>query len=209
MKSLRGRRGLPPAQFEPRCREIGQANQPLPVIVSTFCFQSGSDSGADSYRMRRAQNRRSQFPQRYCLIDTNLNNLSSKSRRRERLIRSLLQSGHVITRKRLYSLIGGPNIQSQLTWYHGSTGLSLSRTRKKGACFLVHKQGSLRLFLFGLLSRVHARESSKRLYACGRMRAEPEKSHHQNDDQQQHQRGEFFYAHRSSNEAVLSGVVEP
>src|SRR5580765_7550811 len=66
----------------------------------------GSDSGADSYRMRRAQNRRSQFTQRYCLIDTNLNNLSSKSRRRERLIRSLLQSGHVITRKCLYSLIG-------------------------------------------------------------------------------------------------------
>jgi hypothetical protein len=66
----------------------------------------GSDSGADSYRMRRAQNRRSQFPQRYCLIDANLNNLSSKSRRRARLIRSLLQSGHVITRKCLYSLIG-------------------------------------------------------------------------------------------------------
>ena len=49
----------------------------------------GSDSGADSYRMRPAQNRRSQFPQRYCLIDINLNNLSSKSRRRERLIRLL------------------------------------------------------------------------------------------------------------------------
>ena len=45
-------------------------------------------------------------PQRYCLIDTNLNNLSSKSRRRERLIRLLLRSGHVITRKCLYSLIG-------------------------------------------------------------------------------------------------------
>ena len=65
----------------------------------------GSDSGADSYRMRRAQNRRSQFPQRYCLIDTNRNNLSSKSWRRDRLIRLLLQFGHVITRKRLYSLI--------------------------------------------------------------------------------------------------------
>ncbi len=60
----------------------------------------------DCYRMRPAQNRRSQFPQRYCLIDANLNNLSSKSRRRARLIRSLLQSGHVITRKCLYSLIG-------------------------------------------------------------------------------------------------------
>ena len=101
----------------------------------------------------------------------------------------------------------GPNIQSQLTWYHGSTGLSLSRTRKKGACFT--SRGACAFSLFGLLSRVHARESSKRLYACGRMRAEPEKNHHQNDDQQQHQRGEFFYAHRSSNEAVLSGVVEP
>ena len=79
------------------------------VYSATFCLQSGSigsDSGADCYRMRRAQNRRSQFPQRYCLIETNLNNLSSKSRRRARLIRSLLQSGHVITRKCLYSLIG-------------------------------------------------------------------------------------------------------
>jgi len=56
--------------------------------------------------MRCAQNSRSQFPQRYCLICTNLNNLSSKSRRRERLITSLLQSGHVITRRFLYSLIG-------------------------------------------------------------------------------------------------------
>jgi hypothetical protein len=55
--------------------------------------------------MRRAQNRRSQLPQRYCLIDTNRNNLSSKSWRRDRLIRLLLQFGHVITRKRLYSLI--------------------------------------------------------------------------------------------------------
>lgn len=55
--------------------------------------------------MRRAQNRRSQFPQRYCLMDTNRNNLSSKSWRRDRLIRLLLQFGHVITRKRLYSLI--------------------------------------------------------------------------------------------------------
>ena len=55
--------------------------------------------------MRRAQNRRSQLPQRYCLIDTNRNNLSSKSWRRDRLIRLLLQCGHVITRKRLYSLI--------------------------------------------------------------------------------------------------------
>jgi len=72
----------------------------------------GSDSGADSYRMRRAQNRRSQFPQRYCLIDANLNNLSSKSRRRARLIRSLLQFGHVITRKRLYSLIGRSKISN-------------------------------------------------------------------------------------------------
>ena len=55
--------------------------------------------------MRRAQNRRSQFPHRYCLIDTNRNNLSSKSWRRDRLIRLLLQFGHVITRNRLYSLI--------------------------------------------------------------------------------------------------------
>jgi hypothetical protein len=55
--------------------------------------------------MRRAQNRRSQFPQRYCLIDTNRNDPSSKSWRRDRLIRLLLQFGHVITRKRLYSLI--------------------------------------------------------------------------------------------------------
>jgi len=55
--------------------------------------------------MRRAQNRRSQLPQRYCLIDTNRNNLSSKSWRRDRLITLLLQFGHVITRKRLYSLI--------------------------------------------------------------------------------------------------------
>lgn len=55
--------------------------------------------------MRRAQNRHSQFPQRYCLIDTNRNNLSRKSWRRDRLIRLLLQFGHVITRKRLYSLI--------------------------------------------------------------------------------------------------------
>ena len=78
--------------------------------------------------MRRAQNRRSQFPQRYCLIDANLNNLSSKSRRRERLIRSLLQSGHVITRKCLLASLGGPNIQSQLTWYHGSTGLIIAGT---------------------------------------------------------------------------------
>ena len=62
-------------------------------------------ASADGYRMRRAQNRRSQFPQRYCLIDTNRNNLSSKSWRRDRLIRLLLQFGHVITRKRLYSLI--------------------------------------------------------------------------------------------------------
>jgi hypothetical protein len=55
--------------------------------------------------MRRAQNRRSQFPHRYCLIDTNRNNLSRKSWRRDRLIRLLLQFGHVITRKCLYSLI--------------------------------------------------------------------------------------------------------
>jgi len=67
---------------------------------------SGSNAiCADGYRMRRAQNRRSQLPQRYCLIDTNRNNLSSKSWRRDRLIRLLLQFGHVITRKRLYSLI--------------------------------------------------------------------------------------------------------
>jgi hypothetical protein len=39
------------------------------------------------------------------------------------------------------------------------------------------------------------------------MRAEPEMNHHQNDDHQQHQRGEIFCAHRSSNETVLSGVV--
>ena len=73
---------------------------------SDFARSDKNFPAADCYRMRRAQNRRSQFPQRYCLIDTNLNNLSSKSRRRERLIRSLLQSGHVITRKCLYSLIG-------------------------------------------------------------------------------------------------------
>jgi len=60
---------------------------------------------SDGHRMRRAQNRRSQLPQRYCLIDTNRNNLSSKSWRRDRLITLLLQFGHVITRKRLYSLI--------------------------------------------------------------------------------------------------------
>jgi len=40
----------------------------------------------------------------------------------------------------------GPNIQSQLTWYHGSTGLSLSRTRKKGACFT--SRGACGLFPF-------------------------------------------------------------
>jgi len=73
---------------------------------SDFARSDKNFSAADCYRTRRAQNRRSQFPQRYCLIDTNLNNLSSKSRRRERLIRLLLQSGHVITRKCLYSLIG-------------------------------------------------------------------------------------------------------
>jgi hypothetical protein len=73
---------------------------------SDFARSDKNFPAADCYRMRRAQNRRSQFPQRYCLIDTNLNNLSSKSRRRDRLIRSLLQSGHVITRKCLYSLIG-------------------------------------------------------------------------------------------------------
>jgi hypothetical protein len=55
--------------------------------------------------MRCAQNCRSQFPQRYYLIDTNRNNLSSKSWRRDRLIRLLPQLGHVITRKRLYSII--------------------------------------------------------------------------------------------------------
>jgi hypothetical protein len=84
---------------------VGQA---FPPIVSTVCFQSGSSRSslsADGYRMRRAQNRRSQFPQRYCLTETNRNNLSSKSWRRDRLIRLLLQFGHVITRKRLYSLI--------------------------------------------------------------------------------------------------------
>ena len=76
------------------------------LIASATCTLGKNFPAADCYRMRRAQNRRSQFPQRYCLIDTNLNNLSSKSRRRDRLIRSLLQSGHVITRKCLYSLIG-------------------------------------------------------------------------------------------------------
>jgi hypothetical protein len=55
--------------------------------------------------MRCAQNSRSQFPQRYCLICINLNNLSSKSRRRARLIKLLPQLGHAITRKCLYSLI--------------------------------------------------------------------------------------------------------
>ena len=78
-------------------------------VADFFSDRERSDKNfpaADCYRMRPAQNRRSQFPQRYCLIDTNLNNLSSKSRRRERLIRLLLQSGHVITRKCLYSLIG-------------------------------------------------------------------------------------------------------
>ena len=73
--------------------------------------------------MRRAQNRRSQFPQRYCLIDTNRNNLSSKSWRRDRLIRLLLQFGHVITRKRLYSLIKW--VQNPILVYH----LSHSRRR--------------------------------------------------------------------------------
>jgi hypothetical protein len=77
----------------------------------------------DGYRMRRAQNRRSQFPQRYCLIDTNRNNLSSKSWRRDRLIRLLLQFGHVITRKRLYSLIKW--VQNPILVYH----LSHSRRR--------------------------------------------------------------------------------
>ena len=38
-------------------------------------------------------------------MNTNLNNLSSKSRRRARLIRLLLQLGHVITRKCLYTVI--------------------------------------------------------------------------------------------------------
>jgi len=180
------------------------------VYSATFCLQSGSigsDSGADCYRMRRAQNRRSQFPQRYCLIDTNLNNLSSKSRRRARLIRSLLQSGHVITRKCLYSLIGRSKYPISAYVVPRLDGAEFKPNQKKGACFT--SRGACAFSLFGLLSRVHARESSKRLYACGRMRAEPEKNHHQNDDQQQHQRGEFFYAHRSSNEAVLSGVVEP
>ena len=182
------------------------------VYSATLCLQSGSigsDSGADCYRMRRAQNRRSQFPQRYCLIDTNLNNLSSKSRRRERLIRSLLQSGHVITRKCLYSLIGRSKYPISAYVVPRLDGAEFKPNQKERRLFPCAQAGELALFLFGLLSRVHARESSKRLYACGRMRAEPEKNHHQNDDQQQHQRGEFFYAHRSSNEAVLSGVVEP
>jgi hypothetical protein len=55
--------------------------------------------------VRCAQNSRSQFPQRYCLIKISLNSLSSKSRRRARLIKLLPQLGHVITRKCLYSLI--------------------------------------------------------------------------------------------------------
>ena len=38
-------------------------------------------------------------------MNTNLNNLSKKSRRRARLIRLLLQFGHVITRKCLYTVI--------------------------------------------------------------------------------------------------------
>ena len=89
---------------------LHQPQDDLPAVIKATAAgisgSSGSDSAADCYRMRPAQNRRSQFPQRYCLIDINLNNLSSKSRRRERLIRLLLQSGHVITRKCLYSLIG-------------------------------------------------------------------------------------------------------
>ena len=161
----------------------------------------GSDSGADSYRMRRAQNRRSQFTQRYCLIDANLNSLSSKSRRRERLIRSLLQSGHVITRKCLYSLIGRSK--------YPISAYVVKPNQEKRRLFPCAQAGELAPFLFGLLSRVHGREPSKQLYACGRMRAEPEMNHHQNDDHQQHQRGEIFCAHRSSNETVLSGVVEP
>jgi hypothetical protein len=35
------------------------------------------------------------------------------------------------------------------------------------------------------------------------MRAEPEMSHQQNDDHQQHQRGEIFCVHRSSNETLV------
>jgi len=64
-----------------------------------------SNSGADSYRMRCAQNCRSQFPQRYCLIKTSLKSFSSKSRRRNRLTRVLPQLGHAITRRCLYSLM--------------------------------------------------------------------------------------------------------
>ena len=89
---------------------------PLPTITercwnvadpfSDFARSDKNFPAADCYRTRPAQKRRNPDPERNCLIDTNLNNLSSKSRRRERLNMLLLQSGHVITRKCLYSLIG-------------------------------------------------------------------------------------------------------